>query len=137
MSEVSATEPVLPEPTKAPKKKAVVPATKPKSPDFIESFSSSSESSDDSVTLLAASRGSLPSRGNKAAFPKPAKAYPSSSAYASRASLSTKAPADIKSSRHAVSSSASASKTRRGADDATDPMTLPLYVSVVERKQTN
>ena len=41
------------------------------------------------------------------------------------------------SSARAASSSASASKTRRGADDATDPMTLPLYVSVVERKQAN
>ena len=79
-AEVSATEPVLPEPTTVTKKKAVVHATKPKSPEFIESSTSSSESSDDSVTPLTASRGSLPSRGKKAALPKPARARPTSSA---------------------------------------------------------
>ena len=63
MSEVSATEPVLPEPKTVPQKKAVVPATKLKSSYYIESSSSSSELSDDLVTLLTSSRGSLPSRG--------------------------------------------------------------------------
>ena len=136
VSEVSATEPVLPEPTTVPKK-AVVPATKQKSPEFIEYFTSSSESSDDSVTLLAASRESLPSRGKKASLPKPARARPSSSASASRVSLLARALADMGSSARAASSSASALRARRAADVATDPMTLPLYVSVVERKQAN
>ena len=68
--------------------------TKQKSPEFIESSTSSSESSDDSTTPLAASRGSLPSRGKKAALPKPATARPSSSASASRAPLPARAPAD-------------------------------------------
>ena len=38
-------------------------------------------------------------------------------------------------SGRAASTSASTSKVPRAADVATDPMTLPLYVSVVERKQ--
>ena len=135
--EVSATEPVLPDPTTVPKKKAVVPAAKQKSPEFIKSSISSSKSSDDSVTPLAASRGSLPSRGKKAALPKPARARPSSSASASRALLPARAPADIRSSARTASSSASALKARRAAEVATDPMTLPLYVSVVERKLAN
>ena len=87
-------EPVLPEPTKVPKKKAVVPATKQKSSEFIESSSSSSESLDDSTTPLAASRELLPSRGKKAALSKPATARPSSSASASRTPLPARAPAD-------------------------------------------
>ena len=37
----------------------------------------------------------------------------------------------------AASSSASTSKARRAADVATDPTTLPLYVSVVERNLAN
>ena len=69
--EVSATEPVLPGPTTVPKKKAVVLAAKQKSPEFIESFTSSSEFLDDSVTPLAALCGSLPSRGKKARFRSP------------------------------------------------------------------
>ena len=128
---VSATEPVLPEPTMVPKKKAVVPTTRQKSFEFIESSTSSSESSDESITPLAASRGSLPSRGKNATLPKPARARSSSSVSASRASLPTRAPADMGSSALAASSSASASRARRAADVATDPMTLPLYVSVV------
>ena len=79
-AEVSATEPALPEPTTMSKKKAVVPATKQKSPEFIESSTSSSESSDDSATPLAESLGSLPSRSKNAALPKTARARPSSSA---------------------------------------------------------
>ena len=91
---VSAMEPVLPKPTTVPKK-AVVPATKQKSPEFIESSTSSSESSDDSATPLAASSGSLPSRNKKAALPKPARARPSSNGSASRASLQARPLADM------------------------------------------
>ena len=75
--------------------KAVMSGTKPKSPGCIESSSSSSESSNDSVTPLAASGGSLPSRGKNAALPKPTSARLNSSASAFRASLQTKAPADM------------------------------------------
>ena len=95
VSDVSATEPLLSEPTTVPKKKAVVPATKQKSPEFIELSTSSSEFSDDSVTPLAASRGLLPSHSKKAALPKPARARPSSSPSASRASLPARAPANM------------------------------------------
>ena len=119
------------------KKKAVVPATKQKSPEFIESFISSSGIAYDSVTQLAASRNSILSRGKKAELPRPAIARLSSSPSASRASLPTRALADMGSTARAALSSDSASKVRRAADVATNPMTLPLYVLVVERKQAN
>ena len=68
VSSVSANKPGLPELATVPKKKAEVRATKPKSPEFIEFSSYFSKSSDDPGTPMAVSRGSLPSRGKKAAL---------------------------------------------------------------------
>ena len=103
----------------------------------MESFYSLSEFLDDSLTPLTKSLKSVPSRGKKAASSKPTKARPSISASASRTSRSAQATADADSSKLAVSESASTLKASRGIDDAIDPMTLPAYVSVIERKRAN
>lgn len=137
VSKVSATKPVPPKPATMPKKKAVVHATKSKSPEFLESFSSSSKSSDESDAPLAASRGSYPSSGKKAVFPKPTKARLFSGARAPQKLQFSPAPADTKSSELAASLSASISKASRGIDEAIDPSKLSPYVLVVEGKYAN
>ena len=56
-----------------------------------------------SVTLLAKSRGSIPARGKKIVFLKPAKARDSTSASSLQTSQSANGPADTESSEFAAS----------------------------------
>ena len=98
------------------------------------SSSSSSELSDDSVTLVAALSEPAPSRKQKSIAKKYAKTRPSGGATERRKAPLPAASACVESSEPTVASAASASTARFGAGFDIDPATLPHYISVVGRK---